>query len=50
MVLEQYRKYGEETVRLACIFETPKPTLSDTLPPTKPHLLILLILSNSSTH
>ena len=30
-------------------FETSKPTLSDILPPTRPHLLILLILSKSST-
>ena len=30
-------------------FETSKPTPGDTPPPTRPHLLILVILSNSST-
>ena len=35
-----------ETLGLAWAFETSKPTLSDTLPPARPHLLIL---SNSAT-
>jgi hypothetical protein len=35
-----------ETLDLAWASETSKPTLSDTLPPTRPHLLIL---SNSAT-
>ena len=43
-----YSQGKTETLSLAWAFETTNPTPSDTLPPTKPHLLILLIISKDS--
>lgn len=46
---EGRQERGRHTMGLAWAFKTLKPILSDTLPPTGPHLLIFLILSNGST-
>lgn len=45
---EKDRQTDRDRLGLSWAFETLKPIPSDTLPPTSPHLLILLILSNSS--
>lgn len=37
-----------QTLELVCALETPKPWPRNVLSPTRPHLLILLIFSNSS--
>jgi hypothetical protein len=39
----------KETPHFTQTFETSKLISNDTLPPTRPHLLICLILSNSTT-
>jgi hypothetical protein len=46
---ERERERGGKRLGLAWTFEISKPTCSDILPPTRPHLLILLILSKSFT-
>jgi hypothetical protein len=40
---ERERERERERMQLVWAFETSKPTPSDTLPPTRPHLIILLI-------
>jgi hypothetical protein len=43
----EFLEHGQKKILdLAWAFETSKTTPSDTLPPTRPHLLTLVILSN----